>query len=73
VGAKVNAAEATAEVFWAAFCALPKTEREVIVRRLVAGKEFRENLLDLAVFEDRRGETARSYRAYLRNRQKKPR
>lgn len=74
MAAKVSAAGATAEVFWTAFCALPKSEREVVVRRLVAGKEFRENLSDLAVFEDRRGETSRSYRAYLRGRRRqKPR
>jgi hypothetical protein len=74
MGTKVNATWATAEVFWTAFRALPKAEREIVVRRLVAGKEFRENLLDLAVFEDRQGEAVRSYRAYLRDRRhKKPR
>lgn len=71
MGSKADAACATAEVFWTAFRALPKSEREVVVRRLVAGKEFRENLLDVAVFENRCDENSRSYRAYLRDRQKK--
>ena len=49
-------AEATAEVFWTAFSALPKAERSAVFRRFAADKQFREDLLDLAVFEERRQE-----------------
>ena len=69
--AKGSGAHATAEVFWTAFRALPKTERKVVVRRFVSDREFREDLLDLAAFEKRRNESSRPFEDYLRDRAKK--
>lgn len=68
---RLQKAEATAEVFWTAFCALPKTERSVVFRRFVADKQFREDLLDLAVFAERRQEASRPFRDYLKGRTRK--
>lgn len=68
---KGGGAHATAEVFWTAFRALSKTERKVVVRRFVSEKAFREDLLDLAVFEKRRNESSRPFEDYLRDRAKK--
>lgn len=63
--------EATAEVFWTAFRALPKKEREVIVEKLLKDKEFMEDLIDMVILEQREKEPSRSLDEYLNNRRKK--
>lgn len=59
--------EATAEVFWTAFKALPKREREAIIARLLGDKEFVEDLMDIARIEQARREpgTDISLRDYM--------
>lgn len=51
--------EATADMFWTAFKALPKREREAIVACLLMDQEFGEDLMDLALIEHARGELDR--------------
>lgn len=48
--------EATVEVFWAAFKALPKPEQAAIVARLLGDKEFVQDLTDVALIEHARCE-----------------
>lgn len=62
--------EATAEVFWTAFRALSKKERGAVVEKLIHDKEFREDLLDIAIFEQRRNEPSRPLDDYLKGRKK---
>ncbi|MFC1717457.1 hypothetical protein ACFL6S_27600 [Candidatus Poribacteria bacterium] len=57
--------EATAEVFWTAFRALPKKEREAIVERLLRDEEFMEDLIDIVILEERQNEPSRSLDKYL--------
>ena len=52
----MTAKEATAEIFWTAFKALPKPEQAAIVARLLADKEFVQDLMDLALIEHSRRE-----------------
>ena len=52
----MTAKEATVETFWTAFKALPKSEQEAIVARLLGGKEFVEDLTDVALIEHARCE-----------------
>jgi hypothetical protein len=52
----MTAAEATAEVFWTAFKAMKPEEREAFLDRLIADPKMREDLLDAALIEERRGE-----------------
>ena len=52
--------EATAEVFWTAFRALSKKERAAIVERLLKDEEFMEDLMDIAILEERKNEPSRS-------------
>ncbi len=66
-----NGSGAVAEVFVTAFQALPKAEQHEVVQRLAANKDFREDMLDLSVFEMRKGEAARPFREYLAARAKK--
>jgi hypothetical protein len=67
----MTAKEATAEVFWTAFRALPKKEREAVVKRLLGDKEFMEDLIDIVILEQREKEPSRSLDEYLADRRKK--
>ncbi len=42
-------AEATAEVFWTAFKALPKRERDIVLARLTSDRILRKDLIDIAM------------------------
>ena len=44
-------AEATSEVFWTAFRALPKKQRQAVVEKLLQDKEFVEDLIHAVVLE----------------------
>ena len=62
--------EAKAEVFWLAFKGLPRKERHLIVQKLLQDREFVEDLLDIAIIEQRRSETSRPLEDYLADQQK---
>jgi hypothetical protein len=57
--------EAKAEVFWLAFKGLPKKEQHLVVQKLLQDREFVEDLLDIATFEQRRSEASRPLEEYL--------
>lgn len=57
--------EAKAEVFWLAFKGLPKKEQQLIVQKLLQDREFLEDLLDIAIIEQRRSEPSRPLEDYL--------
>ncbi len=61
----IEPVEATAEVFWTAFQALPKKGREAIVAKLFNDQEFRDELMDIAILEQRKHEPSRSLESYL--------
>ena len=67
----MTAREATAEVFWTAFRALSKKERQAVLEKLVKQKEFREDLIDLAIIEQRQQEPSRRLEDYLAERRRK--
>ena len=62
------AAEARAEVFWLAFKGLPRKEQHLIVQKLLQDREFVEDLLDIAVIEQRQSEPSRPLEEYLAER-----
>ena len=62
--------EATSEVFWTAFRALPKRQREAVIGKMLKDKEFREDLMDTVILEQRRKEPSRSLDEYLARRRK---
>ena len=51
--------EATAQVFWTAFKALPRKEQDAVVLKLVEDKGLREDLIDIAVALERKDEPTR--------------
>ena len=57
--------EAKAEVFWLAFKGLPKKEQQLVVQKLLQDREFVEDLMDIALIEQRRSEPARPLEEYL--------
>ena len=61
----MNGTQATAEVFMTALKALPKKERDAVLVRIAQEKDFREDLLDLALVARRRSEPSRPFRRYL--------
>ncbi len=63
--------EATSEVFWTAFRALPKKTREAVLEKMLSDKEFMEDLLDTVIIEQRRKEPSRDLDEYLAERAKK--
>jgi hypothetical protein len=65
--------EATIETFWTAFRALSKKDRAVIMERLLADSEFREDLIALAILKQRAKEPSRSIEEYLAQRLRKSR
>ena len=58
--------DATAEVFWTALKALSHKEQQAVIRRVPQDSRLRRDLMDLAVIEERRAESARPLRAYLK-------
>ena len=67
----MTSVEATSEVFWTAFRALPKKAREAVVERMLSDREFMEDLLDTVIIEQRRKEPSRDLDEYLAERRKK--
>ena len=63
--------DATSEVFMTAFRALPKKAREAVLDKMLRDKEFREDLMDAAIIEQRRKEPSRPLGEYLSDRRKK--
>jgi hypothetical protein len=63
----MTAREATAEVFWTAFRALSKKEREAVVERLLRDRDFMEDLIDVVILEQRKNEPSRSLDETVKN------
>ncbi|MBI2917056.1 MAG: hypothetical protein HYY01_03595 [Chloroflexi bacterium] len=57
--------ESKAEVFLMALQALPKAERDAVISRLLDDPKLREDILDIALIRQRRGQPSRPFREYL--------
>ena len=63
--------ESRAEVYLMALQSLSKKEREAVVARLLEDPQLREDILDLALIQQRQGEPSRPFREYLAERGKR--
>jgi len=63
--------EAKAEIFLLALQALTKAERDAVINRILEDPELREDIVDIALMEKRRGEPSRPFREYLAEKDKK--
>ncbi len=66
----MSVTEAKADVFWMAFKSLPKKEKQSVIERLLKDTEFMEDLIDIAIIEQRREEPSRLLENYLSEREK---
>jgi hypothetical protein len=64
----MTSAQATAEVFWAAFVSMQEGERRAFLEHLIADPRLREDLLDAALIEQRRHEPRRPLKDALGDR-----
>lgn len=70
VSIMITATNATAEIFWTAFRAMPKKERIAVVDKLLTDNEFMEDLIDISILKQRENEPSRSLDEYLADRNK---
>ena len=61
----MSAKEAKGEVFWMAFKGLTKKEKKFVIEKLLKDKEFMEDLIDMAIIEQRRKEPSRPLEDYV--------
>jgi len=61
----MTTSQATAEVFMTALRALSRKEREAVLARIANEPDLREDLLDLALVAQRRGEPSRPLKKYI--------
>jgi len=61
----MKAVESRAEVYLMALQSLSEAEREAVITRLLEDPQLREDILDLAVIQQRQGEPSRPFRDYL--------
>lgn len=62
--------QSKAEVFNMAFKTLSKKEREAFIENLLGDSDFKEDLIDIATFHQRKNEKARPFREYLAEKRK---
>jgi hypothetical protein len=66
----MTSAQANAEVYYTALMAMPEDERGAVLGRIAENDELWEDLMDLAVIAQRRGEPTQPFREYLAERGK---
>jgi hypothetical protein len=57
--------EAMADIFMVAFRALSHNEQNVILSKMLKSQRLREDLIDMAIAEDRSCEKSRSFKSFL--------
>ena len=65
----MKAVESRAEVYLMALHSLSKSEKEAVIACLLEDTQLREDILDLALIQQRQGEPSRPFREYLAERQ----
>ena len=61
----ISRAESRAEVYLMALQSLSKAEREAVIARLLEDAQLKEDILDLALIQQRQREPSRPFREYL--------
>ncbi len=67
----MKTAQSRAEVFLMALGSLSKAEKKAVITRLLEDDSLREDILDLALIQQRQGESSRPFRNYLAERKKR--
>jgi hypothetical protein len=69
----ISTNEAIAEVYWTAFQALPKREREAVINRFLESSQFMEDVMDMSIIKERQKESSRPLKAYIAEHKRKHR
>lgn len=69
----ISTNEAIAEVYWTAFQALPKREREAVINRFLESSQFMEDVMDLTIIKERQTESSRPLKVYIDENKRKNR
>jgi hypothetical protein len=69
----MKAVESRAEVYLMALRSLSKAEKEAVIARLLEDPRLREDILDLALIQQRQAEPSRPFREYLAERGRRSR
>lgn len=64
-------AQSRAEIYLMALESLSKVERRAVITRLLEDDSLREDILDLALIQQRQGESSRPFRDYMAEREKR--
>jgi len=67
----VKPAQSRAEIYLMALESLSKVERRAVITRLLEDDSLREDILDLALIQQRQGESSRPFRDYMAEREKR--
>ena len=67
----MKTAESKAEVYLMALQSLSRAEKKAVISRLLEDESLREDILDLALIQQRQGESSRPFRDYLAERKKR--
>lgn len=67
----MKTAESKAEIYLMALQSLSKVEKRAVITRLLEDDSLREDILDLALIQQRQGESSRPFRDYLAEREKR--
>ncbi len=66
----MEAIQSRAEIYLMALESLSAAEKKQIIARLLEDESLREDILDVALIQQRRGESSRPFREYLAEREK---
>ncbi|MFW6105033.1 MAG: hypothetical protein ACOC7P_00460 [Chloroflexota bacterium] len=69
----MKAVESRAEVYLMAIQSLSKAEKEAVIARLLEDPQLREDILDLAIIQQRQGEPSKPFTEYLADRKERAR
>jgi hypothetical protein len=67
----VDTAQSKAEIYLMALESLSKAERKAVITRLLEDEDIREDILDIAIIQQRQRERSRPFREYLEVREKR--
>ncbi len=67
----MKTAQSRAEIYLMALQSLSKMEKKAVITRLLEDDSLREDILDLALIQQRQGESSRPFRDYLAERKKR--
>ena len=67
----MKTAQSKAEIYLMALESLSKAEKKAVITRLLENENLREDILDIALIQQRQGESSRPFREYLAEKEKR--